>query len=44
MELINWNILKHPMNWVILFLMILIAGFALHLVLTNLPTVATETV
>jgi hypothetical protein len=30
-EVLNWGIVKHPMNWVILFLMVFIAMLALHL-------------
>jgi hypothetical protein len=33
MQIINWEIAKHPMNWVIVFLMVLIAGLFVHLVL-----------
>jgi hypothetical protein len=33
MEIINWKIVSHPMNWAVLFLMVLIFGFALHLIL-----------
>jgi hypothetical protein len=31
MEIINWGLIKHPINWVILFLMVFIAMTALHL-------------
>jgi hypothetical protein len=33
MQVINWDIISHPMNWVILFLMVLVAMIALHLIL-----------
>lgn len=33
MEVVNWQLIKHPMNWVVLFLMVFIAGIALNLVL-----------
>jgi len=33
MEILNFSLLKHPLNWVILLLMVLIGGIALHLVL-----------
>lgn len=33
MELINFSIIKHPLNWVIVILMVLLFGVALHLVL-----------
>lgn len=42
MQLINWELASHPMNWIILFLFIFIAGFVLHLILANLPKVQTE--
>lgn len=31
MEIINWNIVSHPMNWIVLFLMVFIVALALHL-------------
>lgn len=34
MELINWDLAGHPMNWVHIFLMVLIAGIAIHLILS----------
>ena len=40
MEVLNWKILSHPMNWVTLFLMVFIGGIAAHLLLTHLPTIA----
>lgn len=33
MEILNWKLLAHPMNWIVLFLMVFIAGFAIHLVI-----------
>ena len=33
MEILNVALLKHPLNWVIILLMVMIAGIALHLVL-----------
>lgn len=33
MEIINWRLVLHPMNWVILFLMVFIAMIFLHFVL-----------
>lgn len=33
MEIVNFDLLKHPMNWVTVVLMVLIAGIALHLIL-----------
>jgi hypothetical protein len=33
MEIINWGIIKHPINWLTLTLMVLIAAIALHFVL-----------
>lgn len=32
--MINLNLLKHPMNWVIVLLMLLIAAYGGHLLLT----------
>ena len=34
MEFINWDLAKRPMNWVHIFLMVLIAGIAVHLILS----------
>lgn len=39
MEVVNWKLVSHPMNWVILFLMVFIAGIALHFILGALPKV-----
>ena len=36
MEVINWRIVGHPLNWLTLFLMVFIAGIAWHLVATRL--------
>ncbi len=33
MEVVNWNLLKHPMNWIIVILMVIIASIALNLIL-----------
>lgn len=32
-ELINWSLLKEPINWIIVFLMITIAAALLHLMM-----------
>lgn len=32
-EIINFELAKHPMNWVIIILMVMIFGIGLHLVL-----------
>lgn len=31
-NVINWGLLKHPMNWAIVLLMVLIASAGLHFV------------
>lgn len=36
MEIINWRIAGHPLNWVTVFLMVFIAGLAIHFVLAHL--------
>lgn len=33
MEVVNWNLIKHPMNWIVLFLMVFIAGIGINLIL-----------
>ena len=34
MNLLNWGLLKNPYNWFVVILMVMIAGFAGHLVLS----------
>lgn len=34
--MLNWNLLKHPINWVIIVFMLVIAGIAGHFALTYL--------
>lgn len=34
---LNWPLLANPVNWVIVFLMIAIAGLALHFILSPSP-------
>ncbi len=34
---LNWDIIASPVNWAIVILMLLIAGFVLHLMLPNVP-------
>lgn len=36
MEVINWRIASHPLNWITVFLMIFIAGIAFHFILEGL--------
>jgi ABC-type arginine/histidine transport system permease subunit len=38
-ELLNWELLKNPYNWVIVALMLAIAAFGLHLVMGEGPGV-----
>lgn len=33
MEIINWNMVKHPLNWVILFLMVFVPLTLAHVLL-----------
>jgi hypothetical protein len=33
-NLINWPLLKNPVNWIIVVLMLVIAGFVLDIILT----------
>ena len=42
MEILNWPLMTHPMNWVILFLMVLIASIALHLILNKFAPATTQ--
>lgn len=34
--MLNWGILKHPLNWVTVLMMLILAGIAGHLVLSTL--------
>lgn len=36
MQIINWDLASHPMNWITLFLMIFISSIVLHLILSSL--------
>lgn len=33
MEIINWKLVKHPMNWLVVFFMVFILMFALRMIL-----------
>lgn len=35
MQLINWTLLREPYNWIVVALMLLIAAFALHLLMAG---------
>ena len=32
--MINWDILRHPLNWFTVVLMLILASFVLHLIMT----------
>lgn len=32
--MLNWSLLKHPLNWVIILLMLVLAGMGGHLLLS----------
>lgn len=34
MQVVNWKLITHPMNWIVVLLMLVIAGTAGHLLLT----------
>lgn len=36
-KLINWELIREPVNWAIVVLMIAIATFALHLIMGDEP-------
>lgn len=40
MELINWRLASHPLNWLTLFLMVFIVSLAAHLILSKFTTPA----
>lgn len=33
---INWNLIKHPLNWITVVLMVLIAGMFFHLLAVHI--------
>lgn len=35
MQILNWELISHPLNWVILFLMVFIAMIFVSIVLNN---------
>ena len=35
MNVLNWGVIRQPMNWVTVLLMLIIAGTAVHLILTH---------
>lgn len=38
MRILNWELLSHPMNWVVIFLMLFIGGIGITLVLNMFST------
>lgn len=34
-EIINWKLVANPVNWVIVTLMLLVAGYGLHILLPD---------
>lgn len=36
MQIINWDLASHPMNWMTVFLMVFFASIAAHLILSSL--------
>jgi hypothetical protein len=40
MKIINWELAKNPLNWVIVFLMVFIAGLAIHFVTEHVQIAA----
>jgi hypothetical protein len=34
MQVINWRIVSHPLNWITVFLMVFIAAIGVHFILT----------
>lgn len=36
MTLINWPLMRHPLNWLTIWLMLFIAGIALHFVMVGM--------
>lgn len=33
--IVNWQLMRHPLNWIIVLLMLTIAGMAGHILLTH---------
>lgn len=38
MQILNFDIIKHPINWLTVLLMVFIASIAMHLVLQEVTT------
>ncbi len=38
MQVINWPLLKHPLNWLTVVLMVLIGGAAFHFILAKVKS------
>lgn len=36
MQIINWDLASHPMNWATVFLMVFLASIVVHLILSAL--------
>jgi len=36
MQIINWTLVKHPLNWVTIWLMLFLGGMALHFIMVGL--------
>jgi hypothetical protein len=41
---VNWEIVRHPINWITVILMVFIAGLAVHFVLTYFQAQQTKSV
>lgn len=42
MEVVNWRLISHPMNWVVLFLMVFIAMMLVHFVMAYMVSPKTS--
>jgi hypothetical protein len=40
MQIVNWNLIKHPLNWITVVLMVLIAGMFLQLLVKHIKNTA----
>jgi hypothetical protein len=43
MTVVNWDLMKHPINWFVVVLMVLIAGVGTHFVIQHLKQSVTTT-
>lgn len=36
MQIVNWELMRHPLNWATIILMVVIGGAALHFIMAHI--------